>query len=171
ACVLPENPASYRVVRKKSYLFNKAVAINHWLKLQQNGPASLQAIIASGDYLPEYLSLLKEMLKWESLKTPEWLNGRRFQRKLNLNLNRSAEHYRIDAFLYPSVARQPISLEKMPPGCAPELAAISGLPAITLPCGNTGKGLPVGMELLARTRDEHFLLSLALACETVFQQI
>ncbi|MFL0005731.1 hypothetical protein ACJEQI_26235, partial [Klebsiella variicola] len=23
-CVLPENPASYRVVRKKSYLFNKA---------------------------------------------------------------------------------------------------------------------------------------------------
>jgi hypothetical protein len=25
ACVLPENPASYRVVRKKSYLFNKAL--------------------------------------------------------------------------------------------------------------------------------------------------
>ncbi|MEL1769349.1 DUF892 family protein, partial [Klebsiella pneumoniae] len=24
ACVLPENPASYRVVRTKSYLFNKA---------------------------------------------------------------------------------------------------------------------------------------------------
>ncbi|MGK0920690.1 PTS sugar transporter subunit IIA, partial [Klebsiella pneumoniae] len=27
ACVLPENPASYRVVRTKSYLFNKAVVI------------------------------------------------------------------------------------------------------------------------------------------------
>lgn len=152
-------------------LYEFQVAINHWLKLQQNGPASLQAIIASGDYLPEYLSLLEQMLKWQSLKTPEWLNGRRFQRRLNLNLNRSAEHYRIDAFLYPTVARQPVSLEKMPPGCAPELAAISGLPAITLPCGNTGKGLPVGMELLAKTRDEHFLLSLALACETVLQQI
>ncbi|MFW8291787.1 hypothetical protein ACOIC7_24545, partial [Klebsiella pneumoniae] len=25
ACVLPENPASYRVVRTKSYLFNKAI--------------------------------------------------------------------------------------------------------------------------------------------------
>lgn len=152
-------------------LYEFQVAFNHWLKLQQNGPASLQAIIASGDYLPEYLSLLEQMLKWQSLKTPEWLNGRRFQRRLNLNLNRSAEHYRIDAFLYPTVARQPVSLEKMPPGCAPELAAISGLPAITLPCGNTGKGLPVGMELLAKTRDEHFLLSLALACETVLQQI
>lgn len=152
-------------------LYEFQVAFNHWLKLQQNGPASLQAIIASGDYLPEYLSLLEQMLKWQSLKTPEWLNGRRFQRRLNLNLNCSAEHYRIDAFLYPTVARQPVSLEKMPPGCAPELAAISGLPAITLPCGNTGKGLPVGMELLAKTRDEHFLLSLALACETVLQQI
>ncbi|MEZ3767914.1 hypothetical protein QQX53_22395, partial [Klebsiella pneumoniae] len=29
ACVLPENPASYRVVRTKSYLFNKA---GQWLK-------------------------------------------------------------------------------------------------------------------------------------------
>ncbi|WLX49793.1 diguanylate cyclase [Klebsiella pneumoniae] len=27
ACVLPENPASYRVVRTKSYLFNKAEGI------------------------------------------------------------------------------------------------------------------------------------------------
>ncbi|MBT1557634.1 hypothetical protein KK472_25250, partial [Klebsiella pneumoniae] len=27
ACVLPENPASYRVVRTKSYLFNKAATV------------------------------------------------------------------------------------------------------------------------------------------------
>ncbi|MDZ2058313.1 ATP-binding protein, partial [Klebsiella pneumoniae] len=29
ACVLPENPASYRVVRTKSYLFNKALVIEN----------------------------------------------------------------------------------------------------------------------------------------------
>ncbi|MDX7420727.1 fimbrial protein, partial [Klebsiella pneumoniae] len=34
ACVLPENPASYRVVRTKSYLFNKA---NDYLKLTGYG--------------------------------------------------------------------------------------------------------------------------------------
>ncbi|MFC2986065.1 hypothetical protein ACFIPL_02450, partial [Escherichia coli] len=28
ACVLPENPASYRVVRTKSYLFNKAISFS-----------------------------------------------------------------------------------------------------------------------------------------------
>ncbi|MEH4429325.1 IS1 family transposase, partial [Klebsiella pneumoniae] len=33
ACVLPENPASYRVVRTKSYLFNKA---RHNLNLRQH---------------------------------------------------------------------------------------------------------------------------------------
>lgn len=151
-------------------LYEFQVAINGWLKQQQNGPASLQAIVASGDCLPEFLPLLEQMLMWRSLKTPEWLNGRRFQRRLNLNLNRSAEHNRIDAFLYPTVARQPVSLEKMPPGSAPELAAISGLPAITLPCGQAENGLPVGLELMAKTRNEEFLIALALGCESLFQK-
>ncbi|MDM9210857.1 BREX-1 system adenine-specific DNA-methyltransferase PglX, partial [Klebsiella pneumoniae] len=38
ACVLPENPASYRVVRTKSYLFNKAR-----LRLQQNEAETAEA--------------------------------------------------------------------------------------------------------------------------------
>ncbi|MDA6490200.1 hypothetical protein OSK99_23545, partial [Escherichia coli] len=33
ACVLPENPASYRVVRTKSYLFNKAAVSCNLLSL------------------------------------------------------------------------------------------------------------------------------------------
>ncbi|WP_428943091.1 amidase [Pantoea sp. FN060301] len=146
------------------------VAINGWLALQQNGPASLREIIASGEYLPEFLPLMEQMLTLGSLKTPQWLSGRRFQRRLRQVLNLTAEQYRIDAFIYPTVCRQPVSLEKMPPGIAPELAAISGLPAITLPSGKAEGGLPIGMELLASTRDEHFLLSLALGCENVFDQ-
>ncbi len=53
----------------------------------------------------------------------------------------------------------------MPPGCAPELAAISGLPAITLPCGVSRIGLPVGMEMLSVQENETALMVLALACE------
>lgn len=56
-------------------------------------------------------------------------------------------------------------MAKMPPGCAPELAAISGLPAITLPCGVSRIGLPVGMEMLSVQKDEAALMVLALACE------
>lgn len=144
------------------------VAINGWLAAQQNAPANLRQIIASGECLPEFLPLLEQMLKFDSLKTRQWLNGRRFQRRLYRELGLVAEEYRIDAFLYPTVRRQPFNLEKMPPGCAPELAAISGLPAITLPCGYAETGLPVGIEILAKTRDENFLLSVALGCESVF---
>ncbi|MEH3674029.1 transcriptional regulator LeuO, partial [Enterobacter roggenkampii] len=41
ACVLPENPASYRVVRKKSYLFNKAP---RWLAEEFSDPLNLQIL-------------------------------------------------------------------------------------------------------------------------------
>ncbi|MFK3659077.1 amidase [Scandinavium sp. NPDC088450] len=143
------------------------VAINGWLALQQNGPSSLQSLVSSGEYLAEFSPLLEQMLEVNSLKTPQWLSGRHFQRRLYQAIRHAAEQERIDVLLYPTVSRHPINLEKMPPGIAPELAAISGLPALTLPCGVMKNGLPVGMELLATTRDEHFLLSLALACENV----
>lgn len=148
-------------------LYEFQVAMNGWLALQQNSPSSLQALITSGEYLSEFSPLLKRMLKSNYLKTPQWLSGRRFQRRLYQTINHIAEMNFIDAFIYPTVSRQPVSLEKMPPGIAPELAAISGLPALTLPCGVAINGLPVGMELLAKTRDENYLLSLALACENV----
>ncbi|MDX6022126.1 amidase [Scandinavium sp. V105_16] len=144
------------------------VAFNGWLVQQQNGPNNLREIVASGAFLPEFRSLLEQMLTSHSLKTPQWLNGRRFQRGLYQALTQTADHDRIDAFVYPTVGSQPTSLDKMPPGCAPELAAISGLPAITLPCGKVESGLPVGMELLATSRDTHFLLAIALGCENVF---
>ncbi|MEH3652118.1 hypothetical protein POW31_24180, partial [Enterobacter roggenkampii] len=37
ACVLPENPASYRVVRTKSYLFNKAIRVLQRYSLRMDG--------------------------------------------------------------------------------------------------------------------------------------
>ncbi|MFM8027080.1 hypothetical protein PU645_23545, partial [Klebsiella pneumoniae] len=37
ACVLPENPASYRVVRTKSYLFNKAATRHRVLCTRRSG--------------------------------------------------------------------------------------------------------------------------------------
>ncbi|MEH5742907.1 hypothetical protein PO615_22915, partial [Klebsiella pneumoniae] len=46
ACVLPENPASYRVVRTKSYLFNKAGRI---LIFYQHGMSINRLSIAPGN--------------------------------------------------------------------------------------------------------------------------
>ncbi|MDW2627399.1 hypothetical protein RYZ83_26145, partial [Klebsiella quasipneumoniae] len=72
ACVLPENPASYRVVRTKSYLFNKANRLlSDTLKFQdehqqilmacqQNNPQEARAytvkhILSAGETLRAYI--------------------------------------------------------------------------------------------------------------------
>ncbi|MGK0981055.1 response regulator transcription factor, partial [Klebsiella pneumoniae] len=44
ACVLPENPASYRVVRTKSYLFNKALYIINAIRTGMNNQQIAQKL-------------------------------------------------------------------------------------------------------------------------------
>ncbi|HFQ9141071.1 TPA: amidase [Enterobacter cancerogenus] len=144
------------------------VAIDHWLTKQPDAPAGLKHIIDSGAFLPEFAPFLRQMLTYNTLKTPLWLAGRRFQRQLRQNLCHVAEELRLDGFVYPTVQRLPDSMAKMPPGCAPELSAISGLPAITLPCGVSRSGLPVGIEILSVQAEETGLLALARGCEEVF---
>lgn len=150
-------------------MFEFRPAIDRWLAATPGAPADLRALVKGGSFLPEFGPLLAQMLQVESLKHPGWRQGRRFRRRLRQTLAFAADHYRVEAFVYPTARRPPASLNKMPPGCAPELAAISGLPAITLPCGSTAAGMPVGLELMGPD-SEWPLLSLALACETVFQE-
>ncbi|MGB0627646.1 MAG: amidase family protein, partial [Alphaproteobacteria bacterium] len=45
---------------------------------------------------------------------------------------------------------------------------LTGCPAISVPCGFTASGLPVGLQLVARARDEAKLLSVAAAAEEIF---
>jgi len=149
-------------------LYEFRVAFDAWLQQHPGAPADLNAIIASGQFLPEFMPLLTQMIASERLKTPQWLAGRQLRRRLRQTLGLLAEQGRLDGFLYPTVGRVPVSLEKMPPGCAPELAAISGFAAITLPCGTTRTGFPVGLEILSPAGEESALLALAAACETAF---
>lgn len=151
-------------------LYEFRVAFDRWLAKQPGAPSGLAEIVASGAFLPEFAPFLKQMLACDTLKTPLWLAGRRLQRLLRQSLCHVAAEQRIDGFLYPTVQRLPDSMAKMPPGCAPELAAISGLPAITLPCGVNVNGLPVGMEILSPQEDETALMVLALACERCFSR-
>ncbi|MGE6021084.1 hypothetical protein, partial [Klebsiella pneumoniae] len=61
ACVLPENPASYRVVRTKSYLFNKACLLQKRISLK---PVGLKMVF----FCPEMTSCEQK----KNLK--EWLS-------------------------------------------------------------------------------------------------
>jgi aspartyl-tRNA(Asn)/glutamyl-tRNA(Gln) amidotransferase subunit A len=41
------------------------------------------------------------------------------------------------------------------------LASLTGQPALSLPCGEDGDGLPIGLQLLGRAHDDTRLLQLA----------
>ena len=73
----------------------------------------------------------------------------------------------LDAVVYPPSAVLPVELPDHQPftemRC--ELAAHTGMPAIVVPAGFAGDGLPVGLELLGRPFDEPRLLELAAGYE------
>jgi Asp-tRNA(Asn)/Glu-tRNA(Gln) amidotransferase A subunit family amidase len=67
----------------------------------------------------------------------------------------------LTAIVYPTSQVLPSSLENPAVGWAPELAARSGWPAITLPIGRSPRGLPIGLEFLGRPHAEGTLLRVA----------
>ena len=72
---------------------------------------------------------------------------------------------RLDAIVYPTIRRVPSIVPDPQRGSNCQLAAHSGLPAISVPAGFTGGGLPIGAELLGRPFDDARLVGLAYAFE------
>ncbi|WP_420448451.1 amidase [Candidatus Palauibacter sp.] len=76
---------------------------------------------------------------------------------------------RLDAIAYPTLRRDPALIGSPPVGGTCQLAAHSGLPAISAPAGFTRTGMPTGIELLGRPFDDARLVSLAYALERATQ--
>lgn len=49
------------------------------------------------------------------------------------------------------------------------LITLTGHPAISIPCGFSADGLPIGLQIIGRYRDELTLLKFAHACETLYR--
>src|SRR5207245_3425363 len=49
-------------------------------------------------------------------------------------------------------------------------ANLAGVPAISVPCGFTGQGLPVGLQFMAGISSEPFLLRIARIFEQIYPQ-
>ncbi|MCG8469485.1 MAG: amidase [Gemmatimonadetes bacterium] len=87
------------------------------------------------------------------------------QRALRDAVTSFMDEYRLDALAYPTLRREPALIGAAPIGSTCQLAAHSGLPAISAPAGFTRNRLPVGLELLGRPFDDARLVSLAFALE------
>ncbi len=68
---------------------------------------------------------------------------------------------RLDAIVYPTVIENQVFIGDPQPGSQCQLAAHSGLPALSMPVGLNGRGLPVGMELLGQHFQDARLLAMA----------
>lgn len=66
-----------------------------------------------------------------------------------------------DVLVYPSVRGAPVRLGEAQRGGNGLLAAVTGLPALSVPVGFTADGIPVGLELLGRAGSEALLLQAA----------
>lgn len=71
----------------------------------------------------------------------------------------------LDALVFPTVRQRPTRIGDVQLGSTCNLSAHSGLPALNVPAGFTGDGLPVGIELLGRAFNDTRLVALGYAFE------
>ncbi|MCD0498421.1 amidase [Achromobacter sp. MY14] len=76
----------------------------------------------------------------------------------------------LDLLAYPSVRGAPVLLGEPQRGGNGLLAAVTGLPALSLPIGFTQSGIPVGLDLLGPAGSEPMLLDAASALARLSQQ-
>jgi Asp-tRNA(Asn)/Glu-tRNA(Gln) amidotransferase A subunit family amidase len=67
----------------------------------------------------------------------------------------------LDALVYPSVKRKPAPVGEAQRGGNCQVSAVTGLPALSMPAGFTGDGLPIGVELLGRPFTDARLVAFA----------
>ncbi len=129
--------------------------------VDRTAPASLTRLYDSGAYLPEFQTLLAQRSAVMSLDSPVYRSILNDHRALRGALLALLDAHALDALIYPTSAAIPASLDKPSGGWAPELAACSGFPALTLPVGQAANFVPIGLELLGRCFAELVLLGLA----------
>ena len=87
------------------------------------------------------------------------------QRALRARVDRLLDSLQLDALAYPTMRQKPVFTGEVQGGGTCNLSAQSGLPAIALPAGLGGDGLPIGLELLGPAFSDAALVGYAYALE------
>lgn len=128
-------------------------------------PPSVRAILEEGKHLPELARALSARLDPAASGEAAWRAIRADRHALTETLSQLMAANGLDALVYPTAAAAPRSLDKPASGWAPELAAMTGWPALSVPAGRTSSGIPLGIDLLARADEEPLLFALGAAVE------
>lgn len=126
---------------------------------------SLAEVLESGRFHPDVEPHLRASAAVESRDTAEyWAHVAKRARVREAVLGMMAAR-RLDAIAYPPIRRTAVAIGEMQVGSTCRLAAHSGLPAVVVPAGFAGDGMPVGVEMIGRAWSEARLLGLAYAYE------
>ncbi|MGS1109832.1 amidase [Achromobacter anxifer] len=127
---------------------------------------SLTDILDGGYPHPEAAPLLRER---DALRDPDGSARRAVLARaqtLRDEILAAMDQGQLDLLAYPSVRGAPVLLGEPQRGGNGLLAAVTGLPALSVPIGFTDGGIPVGLELLGRAGSERLLLQAARRFET-----
>lgn len=142
--------------------------------LQAEGYAVHQAWLAEGSGLYQPATL-QRILAGKEIATPDYIRGRRQLEQLRHSVARRLEG--VDVLVTPSAPVPPFpiaELEADPLASRPmEVRMLRntrpfnglGMPSISVPCGFTRSGLPIGLQITAAAGDERTVLQVAHAYE------
>jgi Asp-tRNA(Asn)/Glu-tRNA(Gln) amidotransferase A subunit family amidase len=137
-----------------------AAAFDHYLATNFAGgtaPASLVELVASGEFLPDYAPSLQQRMTAPPAAAPILARHAELQQALAAAMEAEG----LDGLIFPTMRVIPDSMDNPKGGWAPELAARTGWPAISVPAPVPGDARPVGVELLVPGGSEGTLFALA----------
>jgi Asp-tRNA(Asn)/Glu-tRNA(Gln) amidotransferase A subunit family amidase len=125
---------------------------------------SIEEVLASGQY-HEALEARYQRSVERAAQTEEYEKRLGRREVIARLLTETLDNENLDALVYPTLRIKPVLVGESQTGSMCRVAAHSGLPAISLPAGFTDDGIPVGIELLARTGEDGRLVELGYAWE------
>lgn len=114
-------------------------------------------------------SVRRRMLEGAFMSATDYLTAQRARSVLNKQI--CANFSQVDVFVVPGAARPPEAFENMDPNeqnLRPNFTNpfnLTGLPAVSVPCGFTPDNLPAGLQIVAQSFEESTALRVAYAYE------
>ena len=129
------------------------------------GFSSLKALLDDPRIVTNVASLLRPLLGPAHESELTYLRQRARRTDTRGALLTLMHQYRLDALVYPTATREAVEIGGQHTHFNCQLAANSGLPAISVPAGFGPNQMPIAIEFLAESWSEQKLLNLALTVE------
>ncbi len=140
---------------------------NNYLNTHPTAPVASVADIIKSDLIKdeELRSNFKTASNVKPGATHEYLSLQAKREGIRQAVLLAMAQAKVDALIYPTVRQKPVKIGEVQYGTNCHLSGNINFPAISVPAGFTKDGLPVGIEILARSWQEPFLIQLAYAYE------